>query len=186
MARIDSYLLKKINLPKPYWNPDELPNKRNISGNVTISKFIKDEDPKKLFLYLYSKDFIWNEKVLSKLVFTFLVKGQPVYCVNGSSIGDDLKSFGMDDYDNGYELLTRIPTLFIYGIGDEGTDGFNKNQNAFVSVIEKRFFSSRKTIICSRYSPEEFASSKKYPETSGMRIFSCGTSVDISNQLEKK
>lgn len=188
---VDEHMMMRANMPRFHWNHQSLPSSDDIQNGHLIKSYfgnisLLSGNPIQN-IYVHSPDPKWNERVLSKIVYGFLMRNFSTYCVGASWIGRAVEDSSISAGDNvgGWDSLTRVRSLAVYSIGDESDGDFGKNQNALEKILDKRFFSGYPTLFCSRFNPKHLSEKDLYSNVLLQRIFQQCVVVDISNQLEK-
>jgi len=188
---VDEHQMMRANLPRFHWDYHSLPKSDEIGNGNLIKTYFDDVNllvNKPLSnMYLHSSDPKWSERVLSKVVYNFLMRNFSTYCVGASWIGRAIEdvSISAGDQIGGWDTLSKVRALAIYSIGDESDSDYGKNQNALEKILDKRFFAGFPTLLCSRFAPKVLAEKDIYSNVLLQRIFQQCVVVDVSNQLEK-
>lgn len=188
---VDEYMLMRANVPRFYWDYHSLPGSEDLNNGHIIKNYFGDvhllSNKPIQNIYIHSPDPKWNERVLSKIVYNYLMRNFSTYCVGASWIGRAIEdsSISAGDQVGGWDSFTKVKALAIYSIGDESDSDYNKNQNALEKVLDKRFFLGLPTLFCSRFSPKRLSEKDLYSQVLLQRMFQQCVVVDVSNQLEK-
>jgi len=174
---VDDNLKREANMPKAYWHG--LPKTEQIPNNGLIRKYF--EDHVKAFsnstipnMFINVGSLGASEQALTKVVIGFLARSFRVYCVSAPFLLETIenKSLYIGDCENGWESITNVKVLAIYGLGAEPDNDFGKANTALLKVIERRFFLGLPTLFCSSMTHEEIIKSNLYSPHLLNRIFS--------------
>jgi hypothetical protein len=173
---IEDHAKKDANIPRAYWHG--LPKTDSIPNNEMIKKYFEGVslDSQKVLpnMFINLGDTFYSEQVLTKVVIGFLGRSFRVYCLSTSVIAEavDNKYLAIGDYDNGFDSLSNVKVLALYGFGFEPENDFGKTTTALLKIIEKRFFAGLPTIIASSMTKQQAIAAEFYSPLMLQRLFS--------------
>lgn len=185
LINVDDHLMREANIPMAYWR--NLPKTAHIKNNEPIKQYF---DEKVKYgnvlipnLFIHSFDNTFAERVLTKAVVGFVARKFTVYCLSSAYLAESIedRNLYLGDHENGWESITHVKVLALYGLGSEPENDFGKAKNALLKVMERRFFNGLPTLFSSTMTQKELISSESYSPHCLNRIFNNCVVASVSN-----